>query len=343
MKRLFATVLLSLLVVQMCLLPLAAEGNALKCPSASTVVAGDIRCFPTVTLPATDISVTSAILNGRLEIPNIVPSNNVLTNGISLIAMMLTSNGNIYVSFQYGTEPGVYTAETPRVEMTQSGVFQAPVTGLRPCATYYYRTKIYMDIHNFSLYQDNYFTQGAGVGLGYRHLPQIISIPDPNPSCLGYGDELSFQTLGCVTTGSHGTGGAGAGATSSVPSNMSNIVVQSATIATAKVSPGEKVDITASVANRGGSNGTSKVTLYINGQEAESKGVALSSGQSTTMNFSVSRNDPGTYSVLVNGVPAGSFTVDLFTNNDALIYGIIALFTVGIIGVLLVVVRRRTA
>jgi len=46
---------------------------------------------------------------------------------------------------------------------------------------------------------------------------------------------------------------------------------------------------------------------------------------------------------MVNGVPAGSFTVDLFTNNDALIYGIIALFTVGIIGVLLVVVRRRTA
>jgi len=252
MKRLFTTVLLSLLVVQMCLLPLAAEGNALKCPSASTVVAGDIRCFPTVTLPATDISVTTATLNGRLDILIDEASNNVLTNGISLIDVMLTTIGNTYVSFQYGTEPGVYTAETPQVEMTQSGDFRAAISGLRPCATYYYRTKIYMEIRSGSIYKDNYFTQGAGVGLGYRHIPQIISIPAPDRFCLGYGDVLSFQTLGCITTGSHGTGGAGAGATSSIPSNMSNIVVQSATMATAKVSPGESVDITASVANKGG-------------------------------------------------------------------------------------------
>jgi uncharacterized membrane protein len=124
---------------------------------------------------------------------------------------------------------------------------------------------------------------------------------------------------------------------------MSNIVVQSATVATAKVSPGESVDIAATVTNKGGANGASKVTLYINGQEADSKGITLSSGQSTTMHFSVSRNDPGSYTVLVNGVPAGSFTVDLFTNNDVLIYGIIALFTIGIIGVLYLVVKRRTA
>jgi uncharacterized membrane protein len=120
-------------------------------------------------------------------------------------------------------------------------------------------------------------------------------------------------------------------------------VVQGATVGAARVSPGEKVDVTATVANTGGSNGASKLTLYINGQEAESKGITLSSGESAQVHFSVSQNDPGTYSIYVNGVPAGSITVDLFTNNDILIYSIIALFSIGIIGVLYLVFKRRPA
>ena len=124
---------------------------------------------------------------------------------------------------------------------------------------------------------------------------------------------------------------------------MANIMVQSAAISTPKVAPGEKVDITASVANRGSSNGDARVTLYVNGQEVESQGITLSSGQTAPLHFYVSRNEPGTYSVYVGGVSAGSFTVDVFTNNDILIYGAIALLTLGIAGVLFMITRRRTA
>jgi hypothetical protein len=118
--------------------------------------------------------------------------------------------------------------------------------------------------------------------------------------------------------------------------------VQNATVAGAKAGPGEQVEVTATVTNKGGSNGTSKIVLYVNGQEADSKGVALASGQSTPVSFMVSRNEPGTYQVYVNGTSAGSFTVDLFNSNDMLIYGSVGLFAIGMIGLLYYLYRRRT-
>jgi hypothetical protein len=198
-------------------------------------------------------------------------------------------------------------------------IYRASITGLKPCTKYYARLKFLIS--------------------------KLTPVPAPT-ICFEYryGEEISFTTTGCsIGTGSHQSGGISAVAPSNRPFILSNIVVQGATVAAARVSPGEKVDVTATVANRGGSNGTSKVTLYINGQEAESKGITLSSGESTQVHFSVSRNDPGTYSIYVNGVPAGSITVDLFTNNDILIYSIIALFSIGIVGVLYLVFKRRPA
>ena len=109
------------------------------------------------------------------------------------------------------------------------------------------------------------------------------------------------------------------------------------------MSPGQSVDIAASVVNKGTANGDAKVTLYINGEEVESRGVAVSSGQIAPVHFAVSRNEPGTYSVYVNGVSAGSFVVDMFTNNDILIFSIIALFVLGIAVILYTITRKRAA
>jgi hypothetical protein len=250
----------------------------------------------------------------------------------------------LVASFQYGTEPGAYNNEIAATGGSADGHFWTAVSGLNPCTTYYCRVKLHMEGYvEDRLYQYGDTVQGAGVGLDYKHLQRLFNFIDGFETCPDfYGNEVSFRT-DCPFIGPGGSGGGGTGATSTGPSNMSNIVVQSATVVTAKVSPGESVDIAASVTNKGGSTGASKLTLYINGQEADSKGITLTSGQSTTVHFSVSRNDPGNYSVRVNGVPAGSFTVDLFTNNDALIFSIIALFTVGIVGVLYLVVKRRTA
>lgn len=127
------------------------------------------------------------------------------------------------------------------------------------------------------------------------------------------------------------------------PVEMSNIVVQSATVSIPTVSPGQSVDVSAAVTNKGTASGDAKISLYINGEEVESKGVAVAGGQTTPVNFQVSRNEPGTYTVQVGNVPAGSFTVDAFANNDILIYGIIALFALGIAGTLFFILRRRTA
>ena len=100
------------------------------------------------------------------------------------------------------------------------------------------------------------------------------------------------------------------------------------------------MNITATLVNRGNHDGTAKVTLYVNGLEEESKGVNLSSGQTMPTSFTVMRDEPGTYNVYVNNVAAGSFTVDIFNNNDALIYGLIALITLAIIAVLYFLVKK---
>ena len=124
---------------------------------------------------------------------------------------------------------------------------------------------------------------------------------------------------------------------------MSNVIVQSAAVGSPRVSPGQTVDVTASVVNKGFVNGDARVTLYVNGEVVESRGVTVASGQASPVHFQVSRSEPGTYSVYVNGVSAGNFTVDLFTNNDILIYGLIALVTLGIAGALYLVTKKRSA
>ena len=133
------------------------------------------------------------------------------------------------------------------------------------------------------------------------------------------------------------------GLPASAPVQMSNIVVQSASVLSATAAPGQEVNVSASVANKGTANGDAKITLYINGEEVESRGVAVASGQTAPVNFQVSRSEPGTYTVSVGNVPAGSFTVDAFANNDILIYGIIALFALGIAGAMYFILRKRRA
>ena len=138
---------------------------------------------------------------------------------------------------------------------------------------------------------------GLGVGLGFSPSGKLMN---PDSYQYFYGNEITFTTTGCKVRlpGQGATGGSTGSVTSQNPAQMANIIVQSAAIATPKVAPGEKVDITASVANRGDSNGDTKVTLYVNGQEVESQGITLSSGQTAPLHFYVSRNEPGTYSVM---------------------------------------------
>jgi len=349
LKRLFLCFSLAFLAILLCVLP--AMASFYQEPDGGTLLPTN-GAFDVTTLPATGITHNSATLNASVR--------------------MLTSDktGNlIYVDytptclghFQYGTAPGVYTSITPAVskEYAPTITFRNTLTGLRPCTKYFARfvfttqpsplnhEKLSSDylISILSTVDHSAGMHGLGVGLGFSpNVKDIGNIPETHTF---YGAEITFTTTGCqVSTGPIGQGGSvGTGApsvTMTNPVQISNIVVQSAAIASTKVAPGEKVDVTASVTNKGNTNGDAKVTLYVNGQEVESQGVTVASGQTSPVHFSLSMNEPGTYTVSVGNVPAGSFTVDAFANNDFLIYGLIALFTIGIAVVIFMVTRKRT-
>ena len=104
------------------------------------------------------------------------------------------------------------------------------------------------------------------------------------------------------------------------PAAIANIAVQSASLSTAKVAPGAPVTVTANVANKGTADGSAQIKLYVNGQEEAHQGVTLSSGSRTPVKFTVSRDEPGTYSVYVGSIPAGTFEVDQFADPNLILY-----------------------
>ncbi len=340
MKKLLALLVLSLVMLSSFL------------PAA--MVSADGHCRTVTTLPATNIGDNSAKLHANVS--GEMVQNNLILVGNTAEEVGPLAKVNNYFYFQYGTRSGVYTHTTAHVYIDSSGQVSSTVTGLEPCTKYYVRAVLWWpyihsnyqtgpDIYLFSILRSTGM-HGLGVGLGSGLMERTHNFTYDCP--LIYGNEIAFTTDGCHI-GPLGQGGAGtASGISTVPSwpkpvAMSNIIVQSATIATPKVAPGEKVDITASVTNKGSTNGDTRVTLFVNGQEMESQGVALAAGQTAPVHFYVSMNEPGTYDVHVNSVPAGSFTVDAFANNDFLIYGLIALFTIGIAVVIYMVTRKRTA
>jgi len=75
-----------------------------------------------------------------------------------------------------------------------------------------------------------------------------------------------------------------------------------------EVAPGEKVNISISVANTGGVEGSYTVVLKINGVKEAEKRVTVAAGESQVVTFSVTREQAGTCNVMVAGL-GGSFTV----------------------------------
>jgi subtilisin family serine protease len=105
----------------------------------------------------------------------------------------------------------------------------------------------------------------------------------------------------------------------SPPVMLPNVTVQSARLSTTTVTPGTPVTVTADVTNRSTVNGNKRVTLYVNGQVENSQSTTVNSGGSSQLTFSVSRSEPGDYSVYVDGMPAGSFQVEMVTGNDVIL------------------------
>jgi hypothetical protein len=110
-----------------------------------------------------------------------------------------------------------------------------------------------------------------------------------------------------------------AAAPPSPPVMLPNVAVQSARLSPGSVSPGAPVSVTADITNRSEVNGNKRVTLYVNGQAETTQGVTVNSGGSTRLTFDITRSEPGDYTVYVDGVPAGSFKVEMVPGNDAIL------------------------
>ena len=103
------------------------------------------------------------------------------------------------------------------------------------------------------------------------------------------------------------------------PVSLPNIQIQSASLSAKSVTPGTPIKVTADIANKSAVNGNKKITLYVNGQVETTQGITVNSGNSTRLTFNVSRSEPGDYIVYVDGVPAGSFKVEMVTEPDSIL------------------------
>ncbi len=160
------------------------------------------------------------------------------------------------------------------------------------------------------------------------------------------GDAVSatnFNFESAVSTTPHGSSVSGVtGTVPQGPVSLPTVSVRSASLSATKVAPGTPITVTADVVNTGTVNGSSSIKVYVNGELENSQGVTVNSGSSTPVTFTVSRNEPGTYSVYVGGTNAGSFTVDQFTPETILIIsGALVLFAL-IMGIIYTI-RRKTS
>ncbi|GAI72979.1 unnamed protein product, partial [marine sediment metagenome] len=92
------------------------------------------------------------------------------------------------------------------------------------------------------------------------------------------------------------------------PPAPARFTIRSLGVSPSELAPGEEVNISVLVANTGGKSGSYQVTLVINDLVEATKEVTVRAGLSKEVTFSVTKEEPGTYAVTVDGL-SDSFTV----------------------------------
>ena len=152
--------------------------------------------------------------------------------------------------------------------------------------------------------------------------------PPPNP------------LIGTGAPTSHGSSAAGT-TTTTTTVTVPNIYTHTATLLAKTVAPGTPVTVTADIINRSTVNGSKKVTLYVNGQVESTQGITVNSGGASQLTFYVTRSEPGDYSVYVDGVPAGSFKVEMFRESDLILIFSVTMLAMAFMVGLIMLQRRR--
>jgi len=113
----------------------------------------------------------------------------------------------------------------------------------------------------------------------------------------------------------------------------------------AEVEAATAVIIAVLVSNTGGTEGSYTVVLKVNGVKEAEKTVTIAAGDSQEVSFSLTRDEPGTYSVSVDGL-SGGFTVIVVTPPPGINWPLVGGIIGGVIVVALLIfffVRRRAA
>jgi phosphodiesterase/alkaline phosphatase D-like protein len=227
----------------------------------------------------------------------------------------LTSPGRattVNVSFLWGiTRGGPYPNPTPPYSLNGPAAYLSNLGGLSPGTAYYFIAEADGGVY--------------GVSYGVEKSFTTISPPSPPPT---------------PAPPPHSSGQTSAVAPST-PMPLPNVVVQSASLSAASVAPGDPVKVTATVSNRGTVNGSTRLTLYVNGQEDSSQGVTVESGGNRPVYFTVTRSQPGSYSVYIGGVQAGSFVVAEYIAPGAVLLISLLLILASLVVGLIYVWRRR--
>ncbi len=165
----------------------------------------------------------------------------------------------------------------------------------------------------------------------------VIALPPPPPPPT---QQPQFTAIG---SGSN-PGGSSGSMSSSIPTTQPvvnpTIIIQSASISRSQTS-GEPVIVSAIVANTSTVKGVTRIKLYVNGQLDSEQAVTVASGKQIPVSFAVSRNEPGTYQVYVNNIPAGSFTVNQFNDPNIIAYTSGALIFLALILGIIYIFRKR--
>jgi phosphodiesterase/alkaline phosphatase D-like protein len=125
------------------------------------------------------------------------------------------------------------------------------------------------------------------------------------------------------------------------PMTLANIVVISAELERHDAAAGEPVKVTAMVSNKGGTGGTAKIMVTVNGYETDARGITVEKGGAVPVEFYVSGDSPGQYQVYVNNVSAGEFYVSPFRLSDLILWFSTACVLAALMLGALYILRRR--
>jgi len=93
------------------------------------------------------------------------------------------------------------------------------------------------------------------------------------------------------------------------PAGDAAFEIRDPSLASESIAPGENVDVTATVANTGGSTGEFTAELAVGGTVLETRSVRLNPGETTTITFTRTFDQAGVYEIEVSGASAGALDV----------------------------------